>query len=481
LSFPARSEIMKCKFLTFLLMLVLALSACAHYPRNVALRSFDRSAGYRFSNLEPLWNNSDDLFVILTFSGGGTRAMAMSYGVMEKLKETRISWHGSERSLLDEVDIISSVSGGSITAAYYGLYGDRLFQDYSEKILHHNIKKGLLRDVFSPRGWFHILSPDFSRTDLTDEYYNREFFHGATFGDMRKARPFILINATDMTQGVRFEFSQDQFDLLCNDLSKLPVSRAVTASTSLPVVFAPMRLDNHAGECGYQPPEWLIRNYKEREMSTGLYDQSRMLMTYLDSQRMPSIMLVDGGVSDALGLRGPLYALLREDGLWSLLDKVERKAIKKLLVIIVNARAEPAGTSDSGLSKSGLAQSVNMAVSTLHNYSSDTTERIDDLFSQWRKAEETYKKRRAYCEKNERGRAEHCVEEVYPEGPPSFPETSLVHLRFDSLEDDSERQFLNGIGTGLALPRESIDRVRAAAKKLLDDSPQFQDFLHSVQ
>ena len=85
---------------------------CAHYPRNAALSSFDHSAGYRFSNLAPLRNNSDDLFIILTFSGGGTRAMAMSYGVMEKLKETRISRHGSERSLLDEADVISSVSGG---------------------------------------------------------------------------------------------------------------------------------------------------------------------------------------------------------------------------------------------------------------------------------------------------------------------------------------------------------------------------------
>jgi len=473
---------MKCNLLIFLVFLVLALSACAHYPRNAALSSFDRSAGYRFSNLEPLSNNSDDLFVILTFSGGGTRAMAMSYGVMEKLKETRISWHGSERSLLDEVDIISSVSGGSITAAYYGLYGDRLFQDFSERILYRNIRDDLIKQVVSLRGWFRIFSSDFSRTDLTNEYYDREFFHGATFGDMRKARPFILINATDMIQGVRFEFSQDQFDLLCSDLSKLHVSRAVTASTSFPVIFAPMQLDNHAGECGYQPPEWLIRDYKEKDMSTGLYDQSRMLMTYLDSQRRPAIKLVDGGVSDAIALRGPLYALLRGDGLWSLQDKIKRKAIKKLLVIIVNARAEPADTSESVLSNIGLAQTVNrVTVSVLQNYSSDTTERINDLFSQWKKAETAYAERWAYCERNERGRAEQCLREIYPEGPPPYPQTSLVHLRFDSLQDDSERQFLNSIGTSLALPRESVDRVRAAAKKLLDDSPQFQDFLHSLQ
>jgi NTE family protein len=152
LNSQTRPKIMKCKFLAFLLILVLALSACAHYPRNAPLSSFDGSAGYRFSNLAPLPDNSDDLFVILTFSGGGTRAMAMSYGVMEKLKETRISWHGSERSLLDEVDIITSVSGGSVTATYYGLYGDRLFQDFPERILYRNIKGDLLKELFSLRG-----------------------------------------------------------------------------------------------------------------------------------------------------------------------------------------------------------------------------------------------------------------------------------------------------------------------------------------
>lgn len=478
----ARDTILECRFLIFLLIPVLALSACAHYPRNAALKSFDHSAGYRFSNLAPLPNNSDDLFVILTFSGGGTRAMAMSYGVMEKLKETRISWHGSEGSLLDEVDIISSVSGGSITAAYYGLYGDRLFQDFSERILYRNIETDLLKQVFSPRGLFRIFSSKFSRTDLTDAYYDREFFHGATFGDMRKARPFILINATDMSQGVRFEFSQDQFDLLCSDLSKLHVSRAVTASTSFPVIFAPMRLYNHAGECGYQPPEWLIRNYEEKDMSTGLYDQSRMLMTYLDFEGRPIIKLVDGGVADAIALRGPLYALIRGDGLWSLQDKIKQKAIKKLLVIVVNARAEPADTTESVLSRIGFVQSVNrVAASVLNSYETDTTERINDLFSQWEKAETAYAQRWAYCERNERGRVEQCVGEIYPEGPPLYPQTALVHLRFDSLRDESERQFLNGIGTSLALPRESIDRVRAASKELLDASPQFQDFLHSLQ
>jgi len=146
---------------------------------------------------------------------------------------------------------------------------------------------------------------------------------------------------------------------------------------------------------------------------------------------------------------------------------------------VVNARAEPTDTTESVLSRIGLAETVSrVAISVLENCASDITERINDLFSQWDKAETAYAEGWAYCQRNEPGRAEHCVGEICPEGPPPYPQTSLVHLRFDSLQDDSERQFLNSIGMSLDLPRESVDRVSAAAKKLLDESPQFQDFLH---
>src|SRR5210317_663738 len=105
-----------------LLMIALGLGACAHYPVNEELTSLDPEGGYRFANLDDT-DNTDKLFVILTFSGGGTRAAAFSYGVMEKLKTTTIMVDGQPRRLLDEVDVISSVSGGSFTAAYFGLFG----------------------------------------------------------------------------------------------------------------------------------------------------------------------------------------------------------------------------------------------------------------------------------------------------------------------------------------------------------------------
>ena len=68
-------------------------------------------------------SRSNELLLILAFSGGGTRAAAFAYGVLEELAATPVVLGGRPRRLLDEVDLISAVSGGSFTAAYYGLYG----------------------------------------------------------------------------------------------------------------------------------------------------------------------------------------------------------------------------------------------------------------------------------------------------------------------------------------------------------------------
>jgi NTE family protein len=138
------------KGLMVVLFLVLQLSACAHYPLNEQSYSFDRHVGYRFDNLKPGPRNTDSLFICLTFSGGGTRAAALAYGVMAELRKTRIRVDGQEKSLLDEVDVISSVSGGSFTGAYYGLFRDRLFADFRTRFLERNIQGALAARLINP-------------------------------------------------------------------------------------------------------------------------------------------------------------------------------------------------------------------------------------------------------------------------------------------------------------------------------------------
>ena len=79
-------------------------------------------------------SRSDNAFFYVSLSGGGTRAAALSYGILQELRDTTYSQNGKEQRLLDEIDYISSVSGGSFTAAYYSLYGDRIFEDYEKSL-----------------------------------------------------------------------------------------------------------------------------------------------------------------------------------------------------------------------------------------------------------------------------------------------------------------------------------------------------------
>ncbi len=53
---------------------------------------------------------------------------SFAYGVLKELSRTQMSTDKSSRPLLHEVDVISSVSGGSFTSAYYTLHGDRIFE-----------------------------------------------------------------------------------------------------------------------------------------------------------------------------------------------------------------------------------------------------------------------------------------------------------------------------------------------------------------
>ncbi len=91
--------------------------------------------------------------------------------------------------------------------------------------------------------WPRIASPYYTRADMATELYDDTIFNHATFADLKRANgPFIIINATTMTQGTRFQFTQSYADIICTDLSELPVARAVTASSAVPLLFSPIHL-----------------------------------------------------------------------------------------------------------------------------------------------------------------------------------------------------------------------------------------------
>lgn len=220
-------------------------AGCAHAPRNVPLASHVSAAGYRFQTSAGKPAN-DGLMVALFFSGGGTRAAAFSYGVLRELAATPIP--GSHR-LLDEVTTINAVSGGSFTAAYYCLYGDKIFTSFENDFLKQEVQSTLFWRCMTPRNSLRLLSDNFGRSDLAAEYYDELLFHGATYGDLARlgsSRPYLVINATNICTCTPVQFTQDQFDLIGSDLSRYPLSRAVAASSAVPLLFTPITLKNYA-------------------------------------------------------------------------------------------------------------------------------------------------------------------------------------------------------------------------------------------
>jgi NTE family protein len=459
-----------------LLVPALFLLGCAHYPVNAKLNAYDRDVGYRFKNLSSQLN-TDSLFVILAFSGGGTRAAALSYGVLEKLRDTTITWKGERRRLLDEVDVISSVSGGSFTAAYYGLHGYEIFQDFEARFLKRNIEWELAQQMLVPTNWFRLASPMFDRIDLAAEYYDSRVFNRGTFHDLERKgqRPFILINATDMTLGARFEFTQDQFDLLCSNLSEVPVARAVAASSAFPVLLSPLTLKNYAGTCDFQEPEWVTNAMDDRDIAARRFNEAVQTRSYLDMAKRPYLHLLDGGIADNIGLRGPLRAILSLDGGWSVLRMVNMNKVEKIVVIVVNARTEPDTTFDQKENAPGW-KDVLMTVATvpMDNYSFETIELLAENSKQWQK---DYQARRA-CEQQLQAR---CPGAELPGGQLANVDFYPIVVAFDSLPDPGERSFFKNLPTTFNLAPETVDRLRSVGARLVSEAAGFRDLIGELQ
>lgn len=132
-----------------LLLLACLLTACGHieYQPLATIDHVDHSRGYR---LQHVFHDQqdDDLFLVLLFSGGGTRAAAFGYGVLEVLAATPITGHGKTASLLEKTDLVHGVSGGSILATYLGLHGKNTVPRFEREFLQQNLQSTVRASFF---------------------------------------------------------------------------------------------------------------------------------------------------------------------------------------------------------------------------------------------------------------------------------------------------------------------------------------------
>jgi len=450
--------------------LLLAVAAgCSHYPVNAPLEKYDPTYGYRGRNMrEP--GKKVDLFMTLSFSGGGTRAAAFSYGVLEALKKTEVTVDGKKTRLLDEIDAITGVSGGSFTAAYYGLFGDRIFTDFEEKFLKKDIQWELTSGLlFNPYNWGRVFSPYFDRSDLAAEYYDKHVFGGATFGDMMQRKgTMVFINATDMVHGTRVAFTQDSFDLICSDLSSFPVARACAASSAVPIILSPITLKNYAGSCDFKMPEALQKAMEERKLPNRQFDLANNILPFLDSKRKPYLHLVDGGVADNLGLRAMIERITLLGDAWKALQAGGLPDVHKVVIIIVNAETEIDTKWDRQDYMPAFAAMLDSFSSiALSRYSVETVALVREMLPRW-------------ADEVRRGR---CPEGKISTEPGSCGDVQFyfVELKFDALKDEAERSYFKRLPTSFSLKPEDVDKLREVAQRLLDESGEFQRLLRDLQ
>jgi NTE family protein len=152
-------------------------------------------AGQLHENFEERSATDDDL-VALSFSGGGTRAAAFSFGVLEELAQTPV--RGGGASMIDRIDFISGVSGGSVTAAYFGLRKRAAMADFREKFLLRNAEEGLQTNL-NLATLSKAFAGGINDSNGLPRWLDANLFHGATFADLRKTvRPRVWINASDI-------------------------------------------------------------------------------------------------------------------------------------------------------------------------------------------------------------------------------------------------------------------------------------------
>jgi NTE family protein len=280
--------------------------------------------------------------IALSLSGGGMRAAAFSLGVLQAVAGA----DGRSVDAWDDITFISSVSGGSLTAAYVALHGREGLAQMRERVLLQDLERDLRVDLLSPSNLLRLLAGGLNDRSNLARRLDADVFRGATFADLyRRNKPDVWINATDLYNRTPFPFTPPAFLSLCSDLPSLRVSEAVAASMAVPLVFAPVVLQTFPEDCLTPLPARLndLLDDPARVATDPVASVARAMRNYRDAGRMRFLKLADGGLTDNQGLSSILVARALSGTAYGPLNEADAVRIRRMLFLIVDAGRPPAG------------------------------------------------------------------------------------------------------------------------------------------
>ena len=185
-------------------------------------------------------------------------------------------------------------------------------------------------------------------------------------------------------------------------------------------------------------------------------------LTYLDRTRRPHVHLVDGGLIDNLGLRVAVDFAVEQGGFVELLDALGYRDLTHVVFISVNAETDPNYAIDQSPDTPNFLQALNALKLPGRAHSLELAEQLRSSFELWR---DELRGRRPIPSRAE-------VE--------SAPRFYFIDVSLRSIGDESERNKFNTIPTALTLDHQTVDRLRAIARKLLLDSPDFKQLVRDL-
>ena len=442
-----------------LLALLGVLGACTYPVRNEAIGTdLDE---YRYDRLGP--DRLGDTLVVVTASGGGTRAAALTMAVLKAMDKVELKAGGT---LAEEVDILSSVSGGSVAAAYFALRGRKGFGEFDREFLQHNGMSALLGSGLAQLPA--LATPSRERIDILIDYFDERLFKQRTYKQLidNRRRPYLILNAADMVEGSPFPFTQSTMDLLCSDLTRMKLSTAVAASAAFPVAFSPVSLTNYRPCTTRRKPGWL-----EQAGDTPWYDDPPRVMwqrtaaPYATGQKK-FVHLLDGGLADNLGVSEPFRLLTSEDVAPLLRQQIADGKIRKIVFVLVNARSAKPSELDGKRDTPGIVDMLSASISsTLDRATFNMSERLRVLLTEFFVGES----RNDIHDRRTRANFAAIARETY-----------LIPIDFHAIDDPACRTRFHSIGTNWALPSDTLRSLELMGEALLANDPDFRRMLKAV-
>lgn len=413
--------------------------------------------------------------VALAFSGGGTRAAAFSYGVLTALDDLVVDEMPYRRSMVDNIRMISGTSGGAVLAAYFGLRGRDAYRDFDTRFLYRNAEESMHTNPLSPITLARAVSGGANDRSSFAYWLDENLYDNATFKGFRAPNtPQVWINASDIFNHSPFLFTYDTFAALCSDLDSVRISDAVAASAAAPVIFTPIVLEARRDSCDYKQPAWLTRALEKESGSIRLESYAHALSSYHHRQDINYVKLLDGGLTDNLGITG--FALERAASATPHGPLSAEQAVKLRHLLFIVTDAGQFQTADwarqlHGPTVAPLVQTAirtSMAASVLHE--------LDALIMamrEWRSELVAFRCGLSQSAvKRMRGTLDgwNCRD----------VDVSVEHLSFADL-DEPLATTLSAVPTRLTLPREQVDQLIAAGRKTVTGSQKIMTALRKIQ